>query len=175
MTLVGLFFWYVPSWGGTFYLLWTNIEVHPLSIYCIILSIFITGAVVAIAYAIRLFKRSLRRLGLKFADLQSYDQIHIITNERWIQKDFKSLLYSGENKFPHGAISQTKDMVFIELKNIKKVTVTKIRSNYNIAFHFKPIFGLNQTPTFNVKFKFNDYKELKNVLIEIITLEILKD
>ncbi|MFX0144470.1 MAG: hypothetical protein ACFE9C_10365 [Candidatus Hodarchaeota archaeon] len=175
MTLVGLFFWYVPSWGGAFYLLWTNHEVHPLIIYSIILSIFITGAVLAVAYAIRLFKRGLRRLDLKFADLQSYHQIHILTNERWIQKDFRSLLYSGENKLPNGTISQAKDMVFIKLNNIEKVTVTKIRSNYNIAFHFKRIFGLSQSPTFNVKFKYDDYKELKNVLIEIVPLEILKD
>ncbi|MFX1380765.1 MAG: hypothetical protein ACFFA4_16910 [Promethearchaeota archaeon] len=174
MTLLGLFFWYVPSWGGTFYLLWTDIVVHPLVIYLIILSIFISGAIAAIAYAIKLFKRGLRRVDLKLADLHSYHQIHILTNKQWIQKDYRSLIYFGANKLPNEAISITKDITCININNIERAIVSKIRSNYNISFHFKRIFDLNQNLTFNVKFKFEDYQELKNVLKEIIKLEILK-
>lgn len=174
MTLIGLFFWYVPSWGGTYYLLWTDIVVHPLIIYLIILSIFLSIPIFAIIYAIILFKRELRRLDLKLADLSSYHQIHILTNERWIQKDYRSLVNFGENNLSTEAISQTKDIVFINLKNIEKATVSKIRSIYNVSFHFKPIFSLNQYPTFNVKFKFNEYQEIKSVLNQIMPLEILK-
>ncbi|MFW9972172.1 MAG: hypothetical protein ACFFDF_18440 [Candidatus Odinarchaeota archaeon] len=175
MTLVGLFFWYAPSWSSTFYLFWTDIEVHPLIIYLIILSIFISGAIAAVAYAIKLFRRGLRRLGLRLVDLQSYHQIYVLTNERWIQKDFRSLVYSIENKFPTEAVTRTNDMVFIHLNNIEKATVTRIRSNYNLSFHFKPIFSLSQYPTFSVKFKLNDYQELKGLLANRIPLEILKE
>ncbi|MFX0007221.1 MAG: hypothetical protein ACFFA7_13355 [Promethearchaeota archaeon] len=175
MTLLGLFFWYVPSWGGTFYLFWTDIIVHPLIIYIIILSIFIAGAIFAIAYAIKLFRRGLRRLELKLSDLRSYQQIHLLTNERWIQKDYRSLIYFSEKNLPVEYISTLKDLICIDFKNIKKATVSRIRSNYNLAFHFKPIFGLTQSPSFNVKFKFDDYLELKNILNQIIPLEILKE
>ena len=175
MTLLGLFFWYVPSWGGTFYLFWTDIVVHPLIIYIMILSIFISVAIFAIAYTIKLFKRRLRRLELKLSDLRLYQQIHLLTNERWIQKDYRSLVYFSEKNLPVEHVSNLKDLVYIDFKNIKKATVSRIRSNYNLAFHFKPIFGLNQSPTFNVKFKLNDYFELKNILNQIIPLEVLKE
>ena len=108
-------------------------------------------------------------------DLRSYNQIHVLTNKRWIQKDFRSLVDFGDTKSPHEAISRTKDFVFIYLNNIQKATVSRIRSTYNISFHFKPIFSLNQYPTFNVKFKLNDYQELKKLLSDTINLEILKE
>jgi len=175
MTLIGLFFWYVPSWGGTFYIPGTEIVIHPLIIYISILSIFISMGIFAITFAIYLFKRGLRRLELKLSDLRSYPQIHVLTNKRWIQKDYRSLVYFGDIKSPHEAISRTKDFVFIYLNNIEKATVSRIRSTYNISFHFKKIFSLNQYPTFSVKFKLNDFQELKSLLAQILPLEILKE
>ncbi|MFX1391446.1 MAG: hypothetical protein ACFE9Z_15385 [Promethearchaeota archaeon] len=175
MTLIGLFFWYAPSWGGTFYFLWTDIVVHPLIIYILILSIFVSVAIFAVIYAIKLFKRGLNRLGLKLADLNEYQQVHMLTNERWIQKDYRSLVYSGNNRFPDGAVTQINDFVYIYLNNIEKATISRIRSNYNISFHFKRIFGLDQNRTFDVKFKLNEYQELKSLLTQIFPLEILKE
>ena len=175
LTLLSLFFRYVPSWEGTFYLLWTNIEIHPVIIYLLILSIFCSMAAVVIIYAIRLVIREIRRVNLKLSDLRSYHQIQILTNIRWIQKDFRSLLYFEENKIPPELISRIKDIVFIPLNNIEKATVRKIRSNYNIIFHFKNDLNLVQYPTFSAKFKFKDYKEIKSILNQIIPLEILED
>jgi len=165
MTIVGLFFWFVPSWGGTFYFLWTDVVVHPLIIYLLILSIFILMAIFAIVYGIKLFKRGLRRLGLKLADLSSYQQFHILTNERWIQKDYRSLISFEENSLPSEIISQTKDIVYFDINRIEKVTVSRIRSNYNISFYFKPIFKSDKSPTFLVKLKLNDYQEIKSFLV----------
>ena len=175
MTLLGLFFWYVPSWGGTFYLFGTDIVIHQLIIYILIMSIFISMAIFAIVYAIILFGQELRRLELKLSDLSQYQLVHVLTNKRWIQKDFRSLVYFEKKNLPIENITPSKDLVFINLNNIKKATISRIRSNYNITFHFKPIFGLNRSPTFNVKFKLNDYQELKNVLNQVIPLEILKE
>jgi hypothetical protein len=175
MALLGLFFWYIPRWEGTFYLLWTNIEVHPLIIYLTIFSIFYSMAIFIITYAIREVIQKLRRLDIKLLELRAYNQIHLLTDKRWIQKDFRSLLDFEGSNIPLDVITRKKDIVFISLNNIQKVTVKKIRSNYNINFHFKNDSSLIQYPSFTVKFKFNDYQELKRILSQIIPLEIVRD
>jgi hypothetical protein len=175
MILIGLFFWYVPSWDVTFFLFWTDIVVPPINIYIMIVSIFVSLAIFAIAYAIKWFKRGLRRLALKLSDLRLYQQIHILTNERWIQKDYRSLVNLKDDTLPIENFSEILDLVFIDLKNITKATVSRFRSNYILSFQFKPIFGLDQNLTFDVRLKLDHYLELKNILNQIIPLEILKE
>ena len=174
MILVGLFFWYVPSWGGTSYFLWTDIEISPLFIYITIMSIFSSGAIIAVAYAGIFIKRSLRRMNLKLSDLKSYHQIHILTNIRWMQKDFRSLLHFNQNEIPTEIIAPTNDIVFINLSDIEKATVSKMRTNYNIAFQFKNTLNGIQYPSFTVKFKYNDYQVVKKLLLDLIPIEIIR-
>jgi len=175
MTLVGLFFWHVPSWGGTFYLLWTHLEISPIFIYTLIMSIFSSVALFAIVIAVILVKHGLKRMDLKFSDLKTYHEIHILTEKRWIQKDFRSLLYYERNKVPAEIISPSGDIVLIKLTDIEKATVSKIRTNYNIAFHFKRSLNQIQYPAFLVKFKLKDYMIIKKLLSQIIPIQILKE
>lgn len=175
MTLVGLFFWYVPSWGGTSYFLWTDIVIPPLVTYIIIMSIFSSGAIIASAYAVILVKRGLRNMNLKLSDLKSYHQIHILTNIRWIQKDFRSLLYFDRDKIPPEIIAPTNDIVFINLSDIEKARVRKSRTYHNIAFQFKNTLNEIQYPSFTVKFKYDDYQVVKKLISDLIPIEIIKE
>ena len=175
ITLLGLFFWFVPSWGSTFYFLWTNIVIPPLVIYSAIMSIFSSVAIIASAYAVILVKRGLRRMNLKLSDLKTYHQIHILTNMRWIQKDFRSLSYFDQNSIPTEIFAPMNDVVFFNLSNIEKVTVRKIRTNYNLSFQFKNLLNEIEYPSFTVKFKYDDYQVVKKLIMDLIPIEIIKE
>ena len=84
---IALFFWYIPNWEGTSYILYTNIEVNPIISYLIILSVFYTAIIIALGVFIRDFKKGTKKLDLKLIDLKSYNEIYILTNKRWIQKE----------------------------------------------------------------------------------------
>jgi hypothetical protein len=175
--LIGLFFWYVPSWQGEFYLWYTDIQIHPLIIYVLILSIFIFITVFALSYGIHLYIIGLHRLELSLNDLKSYKLIHILTNKRWIQKDFTLLLHlyeesSSDLPFPH-----KNDTIFIDLSFIDKVTVKRISSDIKLQFYFKGKDEGNKISVFRIKLKSMDsrgLKKLKKHLADSVNLEMLK-
>ena len=92
-----------------------------------------------------------------------------------MQKDFRSLLYFDENKIPTEIIAPTNDIVFINLSDIEKATVSKMRRNYNIAFQFKNPLNEIQYPFFIVKFKRDDYQIVKKLLLDLFPIEIIKE
>jgi len=150
MTLIGLFFWHVPNWEGTFYLAYTNIEIPPLINYFIIISIFYSFIAIVLGYTFVLIIRGFRKVHLKLSDLRSYDLIHVLTNKRWIQKDLSSLINFPENNLPSDIFSRINDMSFINLDCIEKVSIDKLRfrSGYIFNFHFKNTSDSIQYPTF---------------------------
>lgn len=171
LTLIGLFFWYVPSWEGSFYFLWTDVEIPPPIIYIAIMSIFSAVALIAIAYAAILIKRGLRGMNLQLTDLKQYDQIHVLTNIRWLQKDFRSLLFFDQSKVPSELLAISNDIAFIKLRDIEKATISKVSRFYKIAFEFKCDINGIKYPPFIVKFKLDEYRAVKRLLSDLIPIE----
>jgi len=175
LSAIGLFFWYVPSWTGNFYVWSTDIKVPPIFIYLTILSIFITITVIAFIYSIVLFKKNLKTSGLKFSSLNHYELIYCITNKRWIQKDFNSLIHFSEDNLLDKTILQEKDIIFISLRLVDKVTIKKGRLFYHLTFSFERTEELGENATYQIKLKVKDYDGLKSALSQSTSIEILND
>ena len=175
MTLIGLFFWHVPNWEGTFYWAYTDNEIPPLIAYFIIISIFYSSIAIVLGYTFVLIIRGFRKVHLKLSDLRSYDLIHVLTNKRWIQKDLSSLVNFPENTLPSEVFSRINDTCFINLESIEKVSIVKIRfrSGYIFIFHFKNTSASIQYPTFTVRFKSGNYQELKTLMMDEFPVEFL--
>lgn len=176
MCLIGLFFWYVPSWTGTFYFWYTDIIIPPIFIYLTILSIFIAIAVIAFIYSVILFKKDLKESELNFSDLNPYELIYCITNKHWIQKDFNSLSYFNGKNLPDTAFSQERDIIYINLQLVDKITIKKGLISYHLTFYFeRNDYDLNENFTLQVKLTLKDYEGLKRSLSQATSIEILKD
>ncbi|MCJ7647645.1 MAG: hypothetical protein MUP85_03430 [Candidatus Lokiarchaeota archaeon] len=175
MTLIGLFFWHVPSWEGTFYFAYTNIEIPPLIIYFIIISIFYSFIAIVLVYTFVLITRGFRKVHLKLSDIRSYSLIHVLTNKRWIQKDLKSVVNFNENSLPSDVFSRINDMAFISLDCIEKVSINKLRFRfgYIFIFHFKNTSDSVQYPIFTVRFKSGNYQELIPLMVDEFPVEFL--
>ncbi len=134
ITSIALFFWYIPGWEGTFYIFNTNIEVNPIIIYLSILSIFYTGIIIVLGDFFREFKKYNKKLDLKLIDLKNYNEIYILTNRRWIQKELKYSFLIDDSKFSPDILYRIKDVMFIDLNNFKIASIQKRRSQYTIFF-----------------------------------------
>ncbi len=134
ITSIALFFWYIPGWEGTFYIFNTNIEVNPIIIYLSILSIFYTGIIIVLGDFFREFKKYNKKLDLKLIDLKNYDEIYILTNKRWIQKELNYSFLIDDSKFSPDILYRIKDVMFIDLNNFKIASIQKRRSQYTIFF-----------------------------------------
>ncbi len=134
ITSIALFFWYIPGWEGTFYIFNTNIEVNPIIIYLSILSIFYTGIIIVLGDFFREFKKYNKKLDLKLIDLKNYNEIYILTNKRWIQKELKYSFLIDDSKFSPDILYRIKDVMFIDLNNFKIASIQKRRSQYTIFF-----------------------------------------
>jgi hypothetical protein len=132
ITGIALFFWYIPGWEGTFYIF--NIEVNPIIIYLSILSIFYTGIIIVLGDFFREFKKGTKKLDLKLIDLKNYDEIYVLTNKRWIQKELKYSFLIDDSKFSPDILYRIKDVMFIDLNNFKIASIQKRRSQYTIFF-----------------------------------------
>jgi hypothetical protein len=174
--LIGLFFWYVPSWTGTFYFWNTDIIIPPIFIYLSILSIFIAIAIIAFIYSVILFKKDLKESELNFSDLNPYELIYCITNKHWIQKDFNSLSYFNETNLPDTAFLKNRDIIYIKLQLVDRITIKKGLIAYLLTFYFeRNDYDLNENFTFQVKLKVKDYEGLIRSLSQATSIEILKD
>ena len=176
--LIGLFFWYAPSWQGEFYLWYTDIQIHPLIIYVLILSIFIFVTIFALSYGIHLYVKGLHRLDLRLKDLKSYELIHLLTNKRWIQKDFTFLLHVYEETASEPPFPRINDVFFLDLSLIDKVTVKRVRSAYKLEFHLKNKDESNKCPLFRIKLNLMESEELeklKKLLSNSVSVEAIKD
>ncbi|TFF99763.1 MAG: hypothetical protein EU541_04145 [Promethearchaeota archaeon] len=173
--LLALFFWYVPSWNITFFLPSSNIEIDPLFIFLIILFIFIGIAVFAVGYSIYLLKQLFQNLNLKISNLASYNLIYILTNKRWIQKDWTSFLGFDYRSIAKDHFSQISDVIFIDLSIIEKATIKRGRNNCIIRFYIKNVENSSELYLFKVKFELSYYQKFKNSLSNLISVEILKE
>jgi len=134
ITSIALFFWYIPSWEGISYIFYTNIEINPIISYLIILSIFYTAIIIALGVFLREFKKGTKKLDLKLIDLKNYNEIYILTNKRWIQKELNYSFLIDDSKFSPDILYRIKDMMFIDLNNFKIASIQKRRSQYTIFF-----------------------------------------
>ena len=134
ITGIALFFWYIPSWEGTSYLFFTNIEINPIIIYFSILSIFYTAIIIVIGISIREFKKGTKKLDLKLIDLKEYNEVYILTNKRWIQKELNYSFLIDDSKFSPDILNRIQDMMFIDLNYFKIASIQKRRSQ-NIIFY----------------------------------------
>ncbi len=129
---IALFFWYIPIWEGTFYVF--KIEFNPIIFYLSILSIFYTAIIIVLGDFFREFKKSTKKLDLKLIDLKNYDEIYILTNKRWIQKELNYSFLIDDSKFSPDILYRIKDVMFIDLNNFKIASIQKRRSQYTIFF-----------------------------------------
>ena len=139
---VGLFFWYVPEWKGTFYLFYTGIEVHPIVIYLMIISIFYPFIIGGIIYFIILVKRMLRLFKIKLIDLNRYKKCFILTNKRLIQKDlyldsnfFDITKPSAIKNYPN-VIERKNDIVFMFLEPVIRFSIEKCPIHHKVLFFY---------------------------------------
>lgn len=131
---IALFFWYIPNWEGTFYLFYTNIEVNPIIFYLSIVSIFYTIIIIVLGIFLREFKKGTKKLDLKLIDLKNYNEIYILTNKRWIQKELNYSFLIDDSKFSPDILNRIKDMMFIDLNYFKIASIQKRRSQNIILY-----------------------------------------
>jgi hypothetical protein len=172
ITSIALFFWYIPNWEGTFYIFYTNIEINPIISYLIVLSIFYTGITIALGVFIRDFKKGTKKLDLKLIDLKNYNEIFVLTNKRWIQKELNYSYLIDDSKFSPDILCRIKDMTFIDLNNLKIASLQKRRSQYTIFFCINEPSNEDFNQKFLLEVNIKEYNELIIHLNKLIPMNI---
>lgn len=160
ITSIALFFWYVPNWEGTFYIFFTNIEVNPIISYLIVVSIFYTVIIIALGIFLREFKKGTKKLDLKLIDLKNYNEIYILTNKRWIQKELNYSFLIDDSKFSPNILNRIKDMMFIDLNYFKIASIQKRRSHYIIFYCIKEPNNEDFNQKILLKVNIQEYNDL---------------
>ena len=169
---IALFFWYIPNWEGTSYIFYTNIEINPITSYLIILSIFYTVIIIVLGDFFREFKKSTKKLDLRLIDLKNYNEIYILTNKRWIQKELSYSYLIDDSKFSPDILCRIKDMMFIDLNNLKITSIQKGRSQYIISFCINEPSHEDFNQKILLKVNIKEYNELIIHLNKLIPMNI---
>ena len=172
ITSIALFFWYIPNWEGTSYIFNTNIEVNPIISYLIILSIFYIVIIIVLGDFFREFKKSTKKLDLRLIDLKNYNEIYILTNKRWIQKELKYSFFIDDSKFSPDILYRIKDMMFIDLNNFKIASIQKRRSQYIIFFCINEPNNEDFNQKILLKVNIKEYNDLIVHLSKLIPMNI---
>ena len=172
ITSIALFFWYIPNWEGISYIFYTNIEVNPIISYLIILTIFYTAIIIVLGDFLREFKKSTKKLDLKLIDLKNYNEIYILTNKRWIQKELTYSFLIDDSKFSPDILYRIKDMMFIDLNNFKIESIQKRRSHYTIFFCINEPSNEDFNQKISLKVNIKEYNDLINHLNKLIPRNI---
>lgn len=169
---IALFFWYIPNWEGTSYILYTNIEVNPIISYLIILSIFYSVIIIVLGDFFREFKKISKKLDLKLIDLKNYNEIYILTNKRWIQKELNYSYLIDDSKFSPDILCRIKDMTFIDLNNFKIASLQKRRSQYIIFYCINEPNNEDFNQKIFLKVNIKEYNDLIIHLSKLIPMNI---
>lgn len=71
-----------------------------------------------------------------FRQLSRYQNIYLLTNKRWIQKDYERNLNIDENNYSKDILEKHFDIVFVNLKHIKAIVINRDEYFTTATFDF---------------------------------------
>ncbi len=113
-------------------------------------------------------KQVIEKYQLSLEELRNYHFLWVLTNKKWIQKDFTS---DDKVKMdPAGIMQQKGDILQIDLKSIR---IIEIKRNFReISFYISDDYYLAKSPNLSVEIHSKqDFKNLEQVIRDLIPIE----
>ena len=140
------------------------------SMLALMIITFIIIDIILISKALR--KSRKMRLNLTHSELKDYNEIVMITNMRYIFKNYYYLNHQISNLFDDGVVTQINDIVLLDLKFVDYTIINNIFKKIYIWVGY---FG--GAPDFEIYFfhdKENDINSVFNILKDLIPLELIE-
>ncbi len=139
----------------------------------ITLIIFIPTIVWLIWYTIHTYKKRIETLKLNPTDLKKYEFFDVITNLRYIRRNYFLNFLKDLSKYPKDALEQVNDIVFLKLDFVEKVII-----NHNIGRLLLFVREYNckykYDTDFYIEFSKSTFKDLLDKLSDVLNLKIIE-
>jgi len=116
------------------------------------------------------YSDKLNKLQISRKELRNYENVYILTNKRWIQKDYDLNFNIDISKYTKGALERKKDIVFVNLEKIQ-VIYTVEDKKYMIAFYIDYDEENLEETYLGVWLSPEEFKKVMKILKKVIPIE----
>ncbi|MFX0073218.1 MAG: hypothetical protein ACFFAO_19235 [Candidatus Hermodarchaeota archaeon] len=122
-------------------------------------------------YRKRIIKKHQLNPKLTIKELEKYEDIYILTNKRWIQKNLDFNFKFDISKYPKKVLKRHRDIISVNLDSIKMITIDVT----NIGFYVDEEDFNKPVPTYLGVELFKEFDKVMKLLKELIPLELKED
>ncbi|MBY8988293.1 MAG: hypothetical protein KGD61_07555 [Candidatus Lokiarchaeota archaeon] len=130
-----------------------------------ILSIFVIAIVYLIIHKIKTNKFIREKLALSPEKLRNYEFFDILTNKRYIRRNFYENFYGDLSKYSKEVLEIKKDLIFLNLNRIGKVAIDYLDKEIYLILK-----GHENENDFYLKYSKNELNKIMNALINSLSL-----
>jgi len=116
------------------------------------------------------YKDMLNKLQLSRKELRNYERVYMLTNKRWIQKDYDLSSNIDISKYKKGVLERNKDIIFVNLENIK-VIYTVEDKEYMIAFYIDYDEENFEDSYLGVWLSLEEFQKVMKILKDVIPIK----
>ncbi|MFX1429152.1 MAG: hypothetical protein ACFFCY_03180 [Promethearchaeota archaeon] len=146
--------------------IYTGLVLRTLIGTLVMFSIGIFGLVLVVLILVRSYKE-VTKIQLTHEQLKEYDFFYIITNKRYIRKDYHFHSKQNFSKYPKNAFQKVGDTVFLHFDSVEAIIVDYVFKEVN--------FKIKNFPEGRAFFlDFKEKSEMKKVIEKIQTVILLK-
>lgn len=108
---------------------------------------------------------------LTLEELKKYEDIYVLTNKRWIQKNLDFNFKFDISKYPNNVLERHRDIISVNLDSIKFITIDVT----NIGFYVDEEEFNKPVPTYLSVELFKEFDKVMKLLKELIPLKLKED
>ncbi|MFX0135511.1 MAG: hypothetical protein ACFFDN_17840 [Candidatus Hodarchaeota archaeon] len=122
-------------------------------------------------YRKRIIKKRQLTPKLTLEELKKYEDIFVLTNKRWIQKNLDFNFKFDISKYPKNVLERHRDIITVNLDSIKMITIDVT----NIGYYVDEEDFNKPVPTYLGVEAFKEFDNIMKILKELIPLELKED